>query len=205
MYRNMESAVVQPKRGRPSAGAREAVLDAARDLFIERDYAQVSTGDVVRRAGVSRGALYHHFPSKRDLYREVWRNSERRLIARLGEAAGSAETPLEALDLGCRAYLDEAATNRGVQRIGLLQSRTVLDLEGWRVGIKDLGLAAMRGAIEAAMESGELRRTDPEATAHLVLAALIEAGLLIATAQDLKAERRRAEPPLLEMLEGLRA
>ena len=195
----------RPRRGRPSQGAREAVLEAARQLFIKRDYGEVSTADVLRRAGVSRGALYHHFPSKRELYRAVWRDSERRLIERLGEAAEGAKTPLEALILGCRAYLDEAATNREVQRIGLLQSRTVLGWEGWRDGIQDLGLATIRGAIEAAMDSGELRRGNPEATAHLVLAALIEAGLLIATARDPKAARRRAEPPLMEMLAGLRA
>src|SRR6185312_5024070 len=176
----------RPRRGRPSQGAREAVLEAARQLFIKRDYGEVSTADVLRRAGVSRGALYHHFPSKRELYRVVWRDSERRLIARLGEAAEGAKTPLEVLMLGCRSYLDEAATNREVQRIGLLQSRTVLGWEGWRDGIQDLGLATMRGGIEAAMNSGELRRGNPEATAHLVLAALIEAGLLIATAPDPK-------------------
>jgi AcrR family transcriptional regulator len=195
----------RPRRGRPSQGARDAVLEAARQLFIKEDYGEVSTADVLRRAGVSRGALYHHFPSKRALYRAVWRDSERRLIERLGAAAAEAKSPFEALALGARAYLDEAATNREFQRIGLLQSRTVLGWEGWRAGIQDLGLAAMRGAIEAAMESGELRRADPEATAHLLMAALIEAGLLIATAHDPAAARRRAEPPLMEMLAGLRA
>jgi AcrR family transcriptional regulator len=198
------ATVQHRKRGRPSQGARDAILAAARDLFIASDYEEVSTEDVLRRARVSRGALYHHFPSKRELYREVWRNSERRLIERLTAGAAGARTPLEALTLGCRVYLDEAADNREMQRIGLLQSRSVLGWEGWREGIRDLGLAAMSGAIEAAMESGELRRSDPEATAHLVLAALIEAGLLIATAEDPRAARRRAEPPLMEMLEGLR-
>jgi AcrR family transcriptional regulator len=198
-------ATVERRRGRPSEGAREAVIHAARELFIKRDYAQVSTAEILRKAKVSRGALYHHFPSKRDLYREVWRDSERRLIERLGAAAEEAKTPLEALVLGCRAYLDEAATNREMQRIGLLQSRRVLGWEDWREGIQDLGLATTRGAIEAAMESGELRRADPEVTAHLLLAAMIEAGLLIATAEDREAARARAEPPLMEMLEGLRA
>ena len=181
------------------------MIDAARRLFIKRDYGEVSTADVLREAGVSRGALYHHFPSKRELYREVWRDSERRLLERLAAAAAEARTPFEALAAGCRAYLDESATNREFQRIGLLQSRTVLGWEAWREGIRDLGLATMRGGIEAAMEAGELRKTDPEATAHLVMAALIEAGLLIATARDREAARAAAEPPLMEMLEGLRA
>ncbi len=198
-------SVDTPKRGRPSEGARDAVLAAARRLFIKRDYGEVSTADVLAEAGVSRGALYHHFPSKLELYREVWRDSERRLIERLAAGSEEASTPFEALVMGCRTYLDEAATNRELQRIGLLQSRTVLGWEAWRDGIQDLGLAIMRGGIEAAMESGELRRMDPEPTAHLVLAALIEAGLLIATSSDREAARAGAEPPLMEMLEGLRA
>jgi AcrR family transcriptional regulator len=201
----MATSVEGPKRGRPSEGARDAVIDAARRLFIKRDYAEVSTADVLREAGVSRGALYHHFRGKRELYREVWRESERRLIEKLGAAAAEAETPYGALVAGCRAYLDEAAANRELQRIGLLQSRSVLGWEDWRAGIQDLGLATMRAAIEAGMDAGELRRSDPEATAHLVLAALIEAGLLIATSRDRGSARAAAEPPLMEMLGGLRA
>jgi AcrR family transcriptional regulator len=201
----MAATVGKPKRGRPSEGARDAVLAAARGLFIERDYGEVSTGDVLKEAGVSRGALYHHFPSKLDLYREVWRDSERGLIERLGEAASSAKTPYGALLAGSRAYLDEATTNRELQRIGLLQSRSVLGWEAWREGIQDLGLAMVKATIEAAMESGELRRADPEATSHLTLAALIEAALLIATAKDPAAARAKAEPVLIAMLEGLRA
>jgi AcrR family transcriptional regulator len=191
-------------RGRPSEGAREAIVEAARELFIERDYAQVSTADILERAGVSRGALYHHFEGKRGLYREVWRSSEARLIERLVGAGANAATPYEALAAAARAYLDEAVTNTEMRRIGLLQSRTVLGWEEWRRGIQDLGLAAMSVGIEAAMDSGELRRADPESTAHLLLAALIEAALLIVTSEDSSAARSRAEPPLMEMLEGLR-
>jgi len=201
----METQLERPRRGRPSEGAREAILKAARELFIERDYAEVSTEDVLARAKVSRGALYHHFKGKKDLYREVWRDSERRLIERLLAGAEGAQTPIEVLVAGCRAYLDQSATNREMQRIGLLQSRTVLGWEDWREGIKDLGLATTRATVEAAMESGEMKRADPEVTAHLILAALIEAGLLIATSKDREAARAAAEPPLMAMLEGLRA
>lgn len=193
------------KRGRPPEGARDAVVDAARELFMERDYGDVSTGEILERAGVSRGALYHHFDGKRALYRAVWRESETRLIGRLASAPASTETPLQALQAACRAYLDEAATNRELQRIGLLQSRSVLGWEGWREGMQDLGLLAMRGGIEAAVESGELRRVDPEVAAHVVLGALIEAALLIATADDAAATRAVAEPVFIAMLEGLRA
>src|SRR3954447_17347605 len=191
-------------RGRPSQGAREAVLEAARELFMERDYAQVSTEEILERAGVSRGALYHHFESKRDLYRAVWRDSEARLIDGLAAAAATAGTPYEALAIGCRTYLDQAVSNREMRRIGLLQSRTVLGWEEWREGIADLGLATMAATVQAAIDAGELRRTDVESTAHLMLAALIEAAMLIVHADDPSAARRDAERPLLRMLEGLR-
>jgi AcrR family transcriptional regulator len=180
------------------------VVEAARELFMERDFAEVSTAEILERAAVSRGALYHHFASKRELYRAVWRDSEGRLIERLAAAVAKAGTPYEALVLAFRAYLDQAVTNREMRRIGLLQSRTVLGWEEWRRGISDLGLAAMSATVEAAMESGELRRTDVESTAHLLLASLIEAALLIVTSDDSRAARGRAEPPLMEMLEGLR-
>jgi AcrR family transcriptional regulator len=196
--------VVKRPRGRPSEGAREAVIEAARGLFMERDYGTVSTAEILERAGVSRGALYHHFDGKRDLYRAVWQDSERRLIRRLAEAASGAETPFEALTAGCLAYLDESASNREMQRIGLLQSRTVLGWEDWRQGIQELGLRAVEEAVSAAIQSGELREGNVETTAHLVLAALIEAGLLIATADDQRAARAAAEPVLKAMLDGLR-
>ncbi len=200
----MTAVAERRSRGRPSEGAREAVVDAARELFMERDYAEVSTAEILARAGVSRGGLYHHFKSKRELYREVWRESEARLIERLVAAGADADTPYQALAAGCRTYLDQAVTNREMRRIGLLQSRTVLGWEEWRRGIRDLGLAAMSAGVEAAMESGELRRADVESTAHLLLAALIEAALLIVTSEDSSAARSRAEPPLMGMLEGLR-
>jgi AcrR family transcriptional regulator len=200
----MAEIAEKPKRGRPSQGARDAVVEAARELFMERDYAEVSTAEILARAGVSRGALYHHFSSKRELYRAVWRDSESRLIERLGDAAIGADTPFEALGLAFGAYLDEAVSNREMRRIGLLQSRTVLGWEEWRQGISDLGLAAMAGGVQAAIDAREMRPADVESAAHLLLAALIESALLIVTSEDPAAARSRAEPPLMEMLEGLR-
>lgn len=190
------------KSGTP--GAREALIEAARELFMERDYDLVSTEAILAGAGVSRGALYHHFAGKRELYSTVWRASEERLVPRLLEAAAGAATPFDFLRRGCLAYLDEAASNREMQRIGLLQAREVLGWERWRDGVSEVGLAALTAAVEAAIESGELRRTDPAVTAHLILAALIEAGLLIATAADRVSARAAAEPPLLAILDGLR-
>jgi hypothetical protein len=138
------------------------------------------------------------------VYREVWMQSERRLLSRLVEVSPAGATPFEVLRAGCLAYMDEAATNREVQRIGLLQSRTVLGWEGWREGVRELGLATTEAAVQAAIDSGELRAGDSETIAHLVLAALIEAGLLIAIADDPATARAVAEPVFTALLDGLR-
>ncbi|HEU4598741.1 MAG TPA: helix-turn-helix domain-containing protein, partial [Solirubrobacterales bacterium] len=93
--------------GRPSEGAREALLAAARELFAARGYDSVSTAMVIARAGVSRGAMYHHFASKRELFEALYVEMEDELVIRLGTAAAGASSPLEGLRAGSRAYLRE--------------------------------------------------------------------------------------------------
>jgi AcrR family transcriptional regulator len=195
---------VKRARGRPDEGARAAVVDAATELFIERDYADVSTDDIVERAGVSRGALYHHFPGKIDVFRAVYRASEVRVVERLAQAALAAADPFEALVAGSRAYLREAATSQELQRIGIIQSRAVLGWEGWREVAADLGLALVAASLQAAMDAGLIRRHDLTTLSHLMFGALVEGATLVATARDPDPARRDAERVIVDLLEGLR-
>src|SRR3954453_11724573 len=159
--------IVKPKpRGRPREGVREAVLDAATQLFIERDYADVSTEDVIERAGVSRGAMYHHFSGKEDLFLAVYEASERRAMERIAGAALEAEGPFEALVAASRAYLREAETSEELRRIGIMQSGAGPGWEGWRAAAAELGLGLTGAALGAAMEAGEIKRRDLESTSH---------------------------------------
>jgi AcrR family transcriptional regulator len=180
------------------------VVEAARDLFMERDYERVSTAEILARSGVSRGALYHHFPSKRDLFLAVYEASERRMIALIAAGAAGAATPFEALLRSARAYLDLCENDDEIRRIGLTQSRVVLGWEGWRDAARDLGIGVTLTLVSAAIDAGELPPVDPEATALVLLAALIEAAMLIVVAEDRAAARRRSEVVIVEMLEGLR-
>jgi AcrR family transcriptional regulator len=190
--------------GRPSEGAREALVEAARDLFTRRDYAEVSTEEILERSGVSRGALYHHFATKRDLFRAVFESSERRIVERIAARAAAATTPFEALLEGAKLYLRECETNEELRRIGLAQSRAVLGWEGWRAAAAELGIGAMVGTVSAAIEAGELAPRDPETVALVLLGAMIEAAMLIAVAADRRAARQRSEAVVVELLEGLR-
>ncbi|HMC51080.1 MAG TPA: TetR/AcrR family transcriptional regulator [Solirubrobacterales bacterium] len=191
-------------RGRPSEGAREAVVEAARDLFMEREYDRVSTAEVLARSGVSRGALYHHFPSKRDLFLAVYEASERRVIQLVAAGTEGAATPFEALLAAARRYLELCEDDEEFRRIGLTQSRVVLGWEGWRSVANELGIGVAVALVKASIEAGELPALDAETTALVLLGALIEAAMQIVVAEDRGEARRRSETVIVEMLEGLR-
>ena len=199
----MEASLRQA-RGRPSEGAREALVEAAHDLFMERDYEQVSTEQILERSGVSRGALYHHFPTKLDLFRAVFVASERRVIERIAAGVPPSPSPFETLLALAGGYLRAAETDEELRRIGLGQSRAVLGWEGWREVAGELGLGLTRAVVTAAIEAGELPPSDPETLAIVLLGAIIDAAMLIAVAEDRSEARERSEAVIVDLLEGLR-
>lgn len=171
---------------------------------MERDYDEVSTGEILARSGVSRGALYHHFASKQALFRAVYETSERRVTERVAERAATAATPFDALLESAKAYLRLCETDGELRRIGLIQSRAVLGWEGWRAAATELGIGAALAAVSASIEAGEMAPHDPETTALVLLGALIEAAMLIAVTPDRRAARERSEAVVVDLLEGLR-
>jgi AcrR family transcriptional regulator len=166
-----------------SRATRAGLLETARRLFAERGYAGVSTEEIVRAAGVTRGALYHHFADKEDLFREVYEEVERELVEEIAAGAGSARDPLEALRGGARAWLD-ACEDPAVQRIALLDAPAVLGWERWReIGLKH-GFGLVEQTLQAAIEAGQLEPQPVRPLAHLVLGAIDEAALVVARADD---------------------
>jgi AcrR family transcriptional regulator len=185
---------------------RAQLLDVAAELFASRGYAAVGTEDVVRQAGLTRGALYHHFADKRELFAAVHERVEQELVAALGErmaAARDTATPVELLIIGMRSFLD-ACVHPAVLRISLLDGPTVLGWARWREVGERYGLGLVIGGLEFAMQAGELRRQDVRPLAHLLLAALSEAAQLIAHAEHPEQARAEVEPAMLALLNGLR-
>lgn len=180
------------------------MVEAAHELFMERDYEQVSTEQILERSGVSRGALYHHFPTKLDLFRAVFMASERRAIDRIAAQAPVSSSPFEALLALVRGYLRAAESDEELQRIGLGQSRAVLGWEGWRSACAELGIGFALAAVTAAIEAGELPPHDPETMAIILLGAMIDAAMLIVVAEDRTAARERSEAVIVDLLTGLR-
>src|SRR6266446_4738071 len=88
------------RKAEQSEATRAALISAARELFAERGFGGVGTEEIVRSAGVTRGALYHHFSGKEDLFAAVYEAVEADLVAELGEMATEASDPLDALHRG---------------------------------------------------------------------------------------------------------
>lgn len=173
-----------------SAATRSALIASARALFTERGFAGAAREEIVERAGVTRGALYHHFANKEDLFRAVFVELEHEIGARVATAAMGGADPMEQLRLGCQAFLD-TALDPAVRRIVLLDAPSVLGWEEWRVIEAEGGLMLMKEALAAVNEAGYIRAEPLEPLAHMLLAALNEAAMLVANAEDRK--RARAE------------
>jgi AcrR family transcriptional regulator len=173
-------------------------------LFIEHDYEHVSTEEILRRAGVSRGALYHHFPGKLDLFEAVYDQGESDLVAELASLMGEATGPLDALTRSTHAYLVLCETSPYLRRIGLGQSQRVFGWERWRQAAMRHGLGLVVAMVAAAMDAGELARRDPELTGQIILAPLIEGALLVLAADDPAAVRAEVEDLMAALLHGLR-
>src|SRR3954470_22867885 len=194
-----------PVATRPDRGeaTRDALLAAARSLFAERGYAEVGTEEVVRRAGVTRGALYHYFRDKQDLFRAVFEQTEAEIMQTIIARVEGLTDPMEELAVGVRAFLD-ACDDPALMRIGLRDAPGVLGWEEWREIGNRHGLGLVTGALAWAMAEGQITRADVRTLAHVLLAALAEASLLIASADDPQAERAEVERTLMRLLDGLR-
>jgi AcrR family transcriptional regulator len=192
-----------PKSERAEA-TRERIVQATRELVIEHGYDAVSTAQVLRLAGVSRGGLYHHFSGKQELMAAVLEAVESDFAGRLAAAVADAPDPFTALETGVQWYLDECLRSKELQRVGLYEGRRALGWEAWRETIAPYGLQMLAGGLDAAIEAGQLEPADPLALAHMILALLHEAVTMILTAADPRAERARTGQAVATIVAGLR-
>jgi AcrR family transcriptional regulator len=187
-----------------SEATRARLVGTARRLFAERGYARVSTAKIVSEAGVTRGALYHQFEDKADLFRAVFEEIERELVERLAAEALSRSDPWEAQLAGLDAFL-LACGEPEIQRIALLDAPSVLGWEAWREIEAQYGLGLIIAGLRNLIEIGVIPSQPVEPTAHAILGALGEAGLYVARAKDMDAARAEMSEVLHRMVEGLRA
>ena len=194
---------VKSRQAENSATTRAALLRIARRFFAERGYAETATEEIVRRARVTRGALYHHFKDKQDLFRAVLHEEQSKLAAKCTQAAAQESDPWRALMTANEAFL-EACLDPAVQQIVLIDAPAVLGAEGFRQSDESYYLAGLKAAIEAAIAAGIIEEQPVEALAHMIMGSMNEAARLIAHASDKKRARREVSESANRMWNGLR-
>ena len=189
-----------------SARTRQALIDAASELFAGRGYAATGTEEIVHAAGVTRGALYHHFVDKRDLFEAVYTDLQNDLRDRIVAAARvDPDAPTwERVRRGVNEYLDHSMEPT-VQRIVLIDAPAVLGWARWRAIDSEYALGLLKSVMSAARDEGILIEGDPDTLAHLMLGVVSEASQVIAGALDVAAARREVGRDVDNFLDSLRA
>ena len=186
-----------------SERTRAALVAAARELFAERGYAATPTEEVVRRAEVTRGALYHHFRDKAALFEAVYEQIEEELVARVAAGIAGTTDPFELLHRGADVFLD-ACLDADVQRVVLVEGPTVLGWQRFREIDQRYALGLVTAALRAAMDAGAIRNGPVEPLAHVFLGGLVEGGMLLATARQPRKARREIGEAVGMLIDGLR-
>lgn len=185
-----------------SEATRGALVRAAERLFTERGYADTPTEAVVQAAGVTRGALYHHFRDKSALFQAVYEALEERVVEQVHARIEGLTDPLSVLQRGAEGFLD-ACLDPAVRRIVLLEGPSVLGWEKWREIDQAYGLGLTTVALEVAVASGAIHHAPIEPLAHVLFGGLVEAAMLMASAPDPGAARREVGRAVALIIRGL--
>jgi AcrR family transcriptional regulator len=171
------------------------LLAAGRSLFGSRGVTAVSAEQLVGTAGVTRGALYHHFQDKNDLFRAVYEQLEEELCTELTARLDSAGSAVEGLQLGVGWFLDVCDRNE-VRQIALVDAPALLGWARWRQIESDYALGIVVDRLRAAEEEGATLTGPVEIMASLLFSMMIDAALTISTSDDPVTTRAHVEPTL---------
>jgi AcrR family transcriptional regulator len=180
-----------------------ALVAAARELFAQDGFAATSLDAVVARAGVTKGALYHHFESKRALFRAVYDAEQADTARVIAAAAVRKRDPWDAFEAGARAFLDHTL-DPGVQRIVLIDAPGALGWEAMRAGERE-SLLMMEEGLRRSIAEGRIAKRPVEPLALLLFGALCEAAMTIARAPDQGAALRGMWAELRRLFAALAA
>jgi AcrR family transcriptional regulator len=198
-----EQQGVPGKRAAQGRATRGQLIEVATSLFADHGYEGTSIEAVLTAAGVSRGALYHHFAGKEALFTAVLEVLSDRITAQLTEVISGCADPVDAVRAAALSWIDLAG-DPVIQRIMLVDAPSVLGWEQWRAMDEGRTAGAMRDMLQAVSDTGRLPGELVVPFAHMILAALDEAALVVARAPDSRAavaeERQAVEEFLARLL-----
>jgi AcrR family transcriptional regulator len=190
-------------RDEHAEATQSALVKTARGLFATRPYADVSIDDISDKTRVTRGALYHHFKDKKDLFRAVFEEAQRELVERVRKAANASDNPWERLRAACHAYLD-VCLDPGMQQVVVRDATSVLGWNTWCELDRAYGLGILEDLLAEARDAGDLLPQSISATAHLLLGTLNTAATVVAESDNPTVALSQVRNTLERLLGGLR-
>ena len=195
---------VKGLRARQAEATRDLLVSVARELFTEQGFAATSIEDITQQAGAAKGALYHHFTGKHELFRAVYEAVEADAVAAVMAAALAEREPWAGVRAGLSAFLD-ACLEPAFRRIVVLESVTVLQHEVREGGIEHVELPMLRTVLTPLTASNHLPGVAVEPLAHVAIGGLYGAALFIARSPNPNAARDQVDAVLDTLIGGLRA
>lgn len=193
---------VKDKRVLQGQSTREALVRAARELFGSKGFAATSTEEIVTLAGVTKGALYHHFADKDALFQAVFEQVQHE-VSDAAVVEFLRPDPWQALIAGCQAWVN-AHDDPAIRQIALVDARGVLGWEAARAIETRFSTVALRASLRKAMQTGVLRRQPLRPLSLMLTGALVEACLYVAQADDPAAARADVSVLITSLLSGMR-
>jgi len=185
---------------------RTAVLQAARTLFISHGFEATSIDDIARLAQTSKGAVYHHFRDKREIFTEVYRASQNAIVARIIDLMTSEsmqQHPWERVEAGTRLFLRSYVDDVDARAL-LRQVMGVLGWDGVRALDEETALPFLRATLQEFVAKGHARVVPIDATVEIFFSVFCNAILYIAAAADPDTASQEVETVIFTALEGLK-
>ncbi|MGM1058585.1 TetR/AcrR family transcriptional regulator [Saccharothrix sp. Mg75] len=195
---------VKRLRDRQAEATRELLIAIARERFVEQGFAATAIDDIVQRAGIAKGALYHHFKGKDALFKAVYDVVLDETAETVLAAAMAEHDPWAAVRAGLSAFLD-ACLQPAFRRVVIIDSVAVLAANSWEGGMEGVELPMLRTVLSALVDTGTLPDVALDPLAHVALGGLYGSALYIARAADPQAARAEADTVLDVVLRGVRA
>jgi AcrR family transcriptional regulator len=194
---------VKSRREEYAETTRAAIVQAAVEQFASEGFAKSTMDNVAEAARVTKGAVYHHFTDKAELFEAVFVVMEERLLARVTAGVSGIDDPFELMATGVDLFLAECC-EPDFRRIAIQEAPAALGWARWKEIEEQYFLGLVAGALEALAQAGLIALPSGDLTARMLLAAMSEAGLAVAASSGPDAERRRAGALVMRFVSGLR-
>ncbi|WP_248927348.1 TetR/AcrR family transcriptional regulator [Paenibacillus hamazuiensis] len=179
------------------------LMEVARTHFTEHGYANAALESIVQEANLTRGAVYHHFRSKKELFRIVLEDVQREVAERVEREASGSEDVWQQLYLGCRAFLMAAVEERN-RRIMLIDGPAILGWEVWREMDKNHSMRLLREQLEIMQRQGCFAKVPLDILTHFISGGLNETALLLANESLRQADMDETMKVVAVFLEGFK-